>query len=250
MTFEQIEEAFTLVWKSIQDFVPMDSKLESERIKRPGILLQQESSKRMKTVKASEPSQEQQTRDPKELSDKELKDMMELVPVEEVYFEALQVKRPIIAWDVYTECQIKLWKITRVRDYTELYQKFEDMMKRFAEKTWTIYGVWFKRIIILNSPMIKRHMHDPLKWKLYDTCGVHRVFTGRGQEIFMLVEKDYPITKGLATLMLCNKLQVDQYSEMANALIVSHGEFPLPEELSTADKDEDYIEVKDACRYI
>ncbi|GJR52482.1 hypothetical protein Tco_1403003 [Tanacetum coccineum] len=37
-----------------------------------------------------------------------------------------------------------------------------------------------------------------------------------GHDIFMLVEKDYPLTRGLLTLMLCNKLQVDQYSEMAD----------------------------------
>nr|GEU87626.1 ribonuclease H-like domain-containing protein [Tanacetum cinerariifolium] len=36
----------------------------------------------------------------------------------------------------------------------------------------------------------------------------------RGHHIFMLVEKDYPLTKGLTTLMLFNKLQVDQYLEM------------------------------------
>ncbi|GKE70504.1 hypothetical protein Tco_1528576 [Tanacetum coccineum] len=53
-------------------------------------------------------------------------------------------------------------------------------------------------------------MHDPLEWRLYDTCGVHHVSTRRGHEIFMLVEKDYPLTKGLTTLLLCNKLQVDQ----------------------------------------
>nr|GEU79370.1 retrotransposon protein, putative, unclassified [Tanacetum cinerariifolium] len=44
-------------------------------------------------------------------------------------------------------------------------------------------------------------MHDPLDWKLYDTCGVHHVST-KDQEIFMLVEKDYPLRKGLATVMI------------------------------------------------
>nr|GEV66317.1 hypothetical protein [Tanacetum cinerariifolium] len=44
-------------------------------------------------------------------------------------------------------------------------------------------------------------MHDPLEWKLYDTCGVHHVFT-KDQEIFMLVEMDYPLKKGLATVMI------------------------------------------------
>nr|GEU70302.1 reverse transcriptase domain-containing protein [Tanacetum cinerariifolium] len=49
---------------------------------------------------------------------------------------------------------------------------------------------------------LQRYMHDPLVWRLYDTCGVHHVSTERGHEIFMLVEKDYSLTKGLTTLML------------------------------------------------
>ncbi|GKC95311.1 hypothetical protein Tco_1160753, partial [Tanacetum coccineum] len=55
-------------------------KTENKRVKRPGIQLAQESSKRLKTTKASgsEPSQEQQTKDPKELSEEELKKMMEI----------------------------------------------------------------------------------------------------------------------------------------------------------------------------
>ncbi|GJZ19244.1 hypothetical protein Tco_0555834 [Tanacetum coccineum] len=65
---------------------------------------------------------------------------------------------------------------------------------------------------------LQRYMHDPLVWRLYDTCGVHHVSSVRGHEIFMLVEKEYPLTRGLMTVMLANKLQVDQYSEMANEL--------------------------------
>ncbi|GKA95434.1 hypothetical protein Tco_0817472, partial [Tanacetum coccineum] len=33
---------------------------------------------------------------------------------------------------------------------------------------------------------LQRYMHDPLKWRLYDTCGVHHVSTERGIDIFML----------------------------------------------------------------
>ncbi|GJV39892.1 hypothetical protein Tco_1418332 [Tanacetum coccineum] len=96
MTIEQIEEKFIPLWKQMQDFVPMNSKIESERIKRPGIQLVQESSKKLKTAKALGPSQEQQTKDLKEVSEEELKKMTEIVPVEEVYIEALQAKYPII----------------------------------------------------------------------------------------------------------------------------------------------------------
>ncbi|GJS19394.1 putative ribonuclease H-like domain-containing protein [Tanacetum coccineum] len=57
---------------------------------------------------------------------------------------------------------------------------------------------------------LQRYMHDPLTWRLYDTCGVHHVSTETGLDIFMLVEKDFPLTRGLPMLMLVNKLQVDQ----------------------------------------
>nr|GEZ87243.1 hypothetical protein [Tanacetum cinerariifolium] len=50
-------------------------------------------------------------------------------------------------------------------------------------------------------------MHAPVEWRLYDTCGVHHVIS-KDQEIFMLVEKDYPLRKGLAIVMISYKLQV------------------------------------------
>nr|GFA01189.1 hypothetical protein [Tanacetum cinerariifolium] len=54
-------------------------------------------------------------------------------------------------------------------------------------------------------------MHAPVEWKLYDSCGVHHV-TSKDNEIFMLIEKDYPLRKGLAIVMICYKLQVENYS--------------------------------------
>nr|GEU59111.1 hypothetical protein [Tanacetum cinerariifolium] len=81
---------------------------------------------------------------------------------------------------------------------------------------------------------LQRYMHDPLVWRLYDTCGIHHVSTGRGHEIFMLVEKDYSLTKGLTTLMLCNKLQVDQQSKMSGGDV-----FDLIGDVDPTDEDGD-----------
>nr|GEU88874.1 reverse transcriptase domain-containing protein [Tanacetum cinerariifolium] len=39
-------------------------------------------------------------------------------------------------------------------------------------------------------------MHAPVEWKLYNTYRVHHVIS-KDQEMFMLVEKDYPLKKGL-----------------------------------------------------
>nr|GFC01882.1 hypothetical protein [Tanacetum cinerariifolium] len=48
---------------------------------------------------------------------------------------------------------------------------------------------------------------------------VHHV-TSKDKEIFMLVENDYPLRKGLAIVMISYKLQVENYSQMANDLIL------------------------------
>ncbi|GJT03655.1 hypothetical protein Tco_0838117 [Tanacetum coccineum] len=141
---QNVKEENLHVWKQMQDFMPMNSKLESKRVKRPGIQLIQESSKKLKTAKASgsEPSQEQQTKEPKELSEEELKKMMEIVPVEEFYIEALQAKYPIIDWEIYSEEQRKYWKIIRVGNHTEVYQIFEEMLKKFdredLDRLWSL----------------------------------------------------------------------------------------------------------------
>nr|GEW25806.1 ribonuclease H-like domain-containing protein [Tanacetum cinerariifolium] len=173
MTLEQIKEKFIPVWKQWEDFVPMSSKEESKRVKRPGLQLDQGSSKRVKISHTSglEPSQEQQFKGSKGVSEEELKGMMQLVPLEEVYIEALQSTR-----DKENE------------PWVELKRMFKPNSK---DQLWT-YDQAF--------------MHDALDWKLYDTCGVHHVST-KNQEIFMLVEKDYPLRKGLASVMISNKLQ-------------------------------------------
>nr|GEV52963.1 hypothetical protein [Tanacetum cinerariifolium] len=107
-------------YMSIEDFVPMGSKEEGERMKRKGIRLEQESPKKVKTSE--------------EVSDEDLKEMMQLVPVEEVYMEALLVKHPIIDWEIHTEGQRSYWKIIRLGGSTTSYQFFVDMLKHFDKE--------------------------------------------------------------------------------------------------------------------
>nr|GEY01453.1 putative reverse transcriptase domain-containing protein [Tanacetum cinerariifolium] len=89
MTLEEIKEKFIPVWKQLEDFVPMSSKEEGERVKRQGLKIDQGSYKRMKTFE--------------DVSAEDLKGMMQLVPLEEVYVEALQVKNPIIDWEIHSK---------------------------------------------------------------------------------------------------------------------------------------------------
>nr|GFD30363.1 hypothetical protein [Tanacetum cinerariifolium] len=49
MTFEEIEAKFAAFWKLVEDFIPMGSKEEAERLKRKGFNLEQEKAKKQKT---------------------------------------------------------------------------------------------------------------------------------------------------------------------------------------------------------
>nr|GEW06326.1 hypothetical protein [Tanacetum cinerariifolium] len=85
MTFEEIEAKFNLVWKQMEDFISMGSKEEAERIKRKGLSLEQESGKKQKT--SEEITKE--AKSPDEVPKEKVKEMMQLVLIEEVYVEAL-----------------------------------------------------------------------------------------------------------------------------------------------------------------
>nr|GEY49423.1 synaptobrevin, longin-like domain protein [Tanacetum cinerariifolium] len=81
-------------YMAIEDFIPIGSKEETERFKRKGLRLEQVSEKKLKTLEEV-PEEEKAT---EEVSKDKVKEMMQLVPVEEIYVEALQVKPLIIDW--------------------------------------------------------------------------------------------------------------------------------------------------------
>ncbi|GKD80009.1 hypothetical protein Tco_1342630 [Tanacetum coccineum] len=203
----------------INSFVPMNSELEVQRLKRKGQDFEAKPAKRQRTEEVSESVQEQTDEEPKteELSQEKLHQLMIIVPKE--------------------------GKIIRVGDHIEVYQTFSDMLKNFDRedllKLWSLVQdrfnssgltddkekeLWVELKMLFEPDEetlleLQRYMHDPLKWWLYDMCVVYHVSTERGQDIFMLVEMDYPLINGLATLMICNKLRVDQHSEIADDLL-------------------------------
>nr|GEX06440.1 hypothetical protein [Tanacetum cinerariifolium] len=85
----------------------MGSKEESERLKRKGLNLEKE---QVKKQKSSDEALEIET-STEEFTEEKMKEMMQLVPVEDVYVQALQVKHPIIDWKVHTEGQRSYWQI-------------------------------------------------------------------------------------------------------------------------------------------
>nr|GFA17957.1 hypothetical protein [Tanacetum cinerariifolium] len=240
MTFEEIEAKFADVWKQVEDFIPMGLKEEAERLKRKGLNLEHE---HVKKQKSSEEAPEIEKSN-KEITKDKMKEMMQLVPVEDVYVQALQVKHLIIDWKVHIERQRSYWKIISIRPATsekemelwvELKMLYEPDPK---DQLWT---------------QTQNFMHAPVEWKLYDLSGVHHV-TAKDKEIFMLVEKDYPLRKGLALVMISYKLHIKNYSQTAEDLIrkiynianTPRGkEMPLPEVCTAIEEKKKKLPVKD-----
>nr|GFA17354.1 hypothetical protein [Tanacetum cinerariifolium] len=186
MTFEEIEANLTIVWKQIKNFIRMGSNEEAERFKSKGIRFEQESVKKLKT---SEEVPEE-VKSPDEVPEEKVKEMMQLVPIEELWAlvkEFLKNRPPT------SDKEMELWV-----ELKRLYEPDDE------DQLWT---------------HTQNLMHAPVEWKLYDTCGIHHV-TAKDKEIFMLVEKDNPLRKGLAIGMISYKLQVENYSKMANDLIL------------------------------
>nr|GEY57071.1 hypothetical protein [Tanacetum cinerariifolium] len=152
-----------------------------------------------------------------EVPEEKVKEMMQLVPIEEVYVEALQVKHPIIDWKVHIEGQRSYWKIIRLGGSSASYQFFVDLLKHMDREDLNQLWALVKESLSIRQPTSHKEMelsvelkrlyepddedqlwthtqnlmHAPVEWKMYDTCGVHHV-TAKDKEIFMLVQKDYP----------------------------------------------------------
>ncbi|GJU04971.1 hypothetical protein Tco_1121401 [Tanacetum coccineum] len=229
MSYDEIRPIFEEEYNKIQTLFKKDTEVEKSKAKRiVEETLVQESFKKLRTAEASrsKPIQEQPTEEPKELSEEELKKMLEIVPVEKTKPEALQ--------------------IISVGNITEAYQVFEDMLKGFDRKDlvtlWSLVkerfrsteptedkerALWveLKRLFEPDKDdvlwKLLRYMYDSLTWRLYGTCGVHYVSSTRGHDIYMLIKKDYPLSTAVMNLMLSRRLQVEEDIEMAKDLIMN-----------------------------
>nr|GEZ26525.1 hypothetical protein [Tanacetum cinerariifolium] len=81
MTFEEIEAKFAVVWKHVEDFIPMGSKKEAKRLKRKWLNLEHEYVKKQKTSEEA-PEIEKSN---EEIPEEKIKEMMQLVHVKDVY---------------------------------------------------------------------------------------------------------------------------------------------------------------------
>nr|GEZ83446.1 hypothetical protein [Tanacetum cinerariifolium] len=106
MTYDKVRPIFEREYKKVQTLFNPDKDVQETKKKRVADeTLLQESFKKLRAaeVSGSESTQEIPSNDPKEITEEDVQNMLEIVPVPEFKVEALQGKYPIIDWELYTE---------------------------------------------------------------------------------------------------------------------------------------------------
>ncbi|GJZ97224.1 hypothetical protein Tco_0669677 [Tanacetum coccineum] len=171
---------------------------------------------------------------------------MKIIPDEEevaIYAIPLAVKSPsIVGWKIYKEGRKSYYQIMRVDGKSQMYMFFSQMLKKFnSEDLKDLYKL-VKAKFESTKPVedldlllwgdlkiiVEPHVEDTvwrnqqaykvLDWKLYDSCGAHSLRM-QHMQIYMLVEKKYPLAPLTLSMMLEKKLNIDYESKMAYQLL-------------------------------
>nr|GEX98484.1 hypothetical protein [Tanacetum cinerariifolium] len=117
MTYDKVRPIFEREYKKVQTLFKHDKDVEEPKKKRVAEeTLLQESFKKLKAVEvsSSDSTQETPSNDTKEISEKDVQNMLKIILVSKFKVEALQVNYPIIDWEIHSEGSRTYWKIIRV----------------------------------------------------------------------------------------------------------------------------------------
>nr|GEZ08680.1 uncharacterized mitochondrial protein AtMg00810-like [Tanacetum cinerariifolium] len=192
MSYEDIKLIFERVWDQIHAFVPMNSKIEKEVMKKSGFDLQQKqfakevSEKKddssRKPVRGTKGCYSRRRRVEYEKEKEELRLSLKIIHNDdsEVNYEPLSRKFPI-------------------GDLRMIFDPDENDELWMNQLEWKL-----------------------LRWKFHENCEVHTLFMdGALMKINMLVEKKYPFIKELLEKMMNLQLEAEEESTMAFELIKS-----------------------------
>ncbi|GKB60744.1 hypothetical protein Tco_0916930 [Tanacetum coccineum] len=236
-SYEEIQGLYERLQKRIQDFTPIDSEKEAQKLGKilkrvAGSYATQKSPKKPKVMKsAKDVTEEEATEYEKEKE--ELRLCLKIIPNDDskVDYEPLSRKFPIVSWkyQLLGKMEAKdmdVYKLTRADGSSSYHGDTQDFLRRLDRQDLNdLYRLVQERFqdhplegrdLLLWGDL--RMIFDPnekdelwmnqldwklLRWKLYESCGVHTLFIdGTPMEINMLVEKKYPLIKELLEKML------------------------------------------------
>nr|GEY92371.1 hypothetical protein [Tanacetum cinerariifolium] len=147
MTYDKVRPIFEREYKKVQTFFKPDKDVEEPKKKRVADeTLLQESFKNLRAdeVSGSESTQEIPFNDPKEMTEEDVQNMLEIFPVEDIVALWNLIKEKFSSTESSVDKEKALW--------VELKRLFEPDADDVLWK-------------------LQRYMHAPLTWKLYTDCG-------------------------------------------------------------------------------
>ncbi|GJT58078.1 putative ribonuclease H-like domain-containing protein [Tanacetum coccineum] len=191
MSYEDIRPIFERVWDQNQAFVPKDSEIEKEEMKRPGFDLQQkqptEEEKLQKNNDSSKPSRgsRKKTLAMKKASEKQIEEFAMDV-------ESLSTKYPIVYWKTHILTEnFMYYQIIKADGSSKNYKIFSEIIDDFDRQVDGLH----KPYLSLEEDEVWRNQHgyNLISWRLIDSCGIHILLMDNGIAIHMMVEKKYPL---------------------------------------------------------
>ncbi|GJW50568.1 putative ribonuclease H-like domain-containing protein [Tanacetum coccineum] len=202
LSFEEVKEEFDKLVKQVESFVPINFEATKDSLKRFGEELQTKTSKRLNSTK---------------------------IPINPV---PVAMKSPSIAtYKIIKQGERGVYQIVREDGTDIVYIKFGAMLKDITRDDLTKLYRFVMNRYGMNGPedelekvlwgYLKNMFEEPLRtypilsllgqqriisWRYYDTCRVH-CLNLESMDIYMLIERQYPLSTEVCKAMLDKKLQ-------------------------------------------
>ncbi|GJX92976.1 hypothetical protein Tco_0347562 [Tanacetum coccineum] len=225
--------------RPVNDQMPFaDTKVEGSS-KRAGKELESDNSKKKKIDEHVEAEGDD------DQEEAEMKTHMEIVQDNEVAIDAIPLapKPPVIVeWKIIKEGNMGYYQLIRAngssKRYSSMIRMLQNINKEDLETLWKLVkakhgntrpeeayeSVLWGDPNVMFEPDVESEIWRNLQgykvtvWKIFYSCGVHFV-RFQNMHIFMLVEKNYPLTLVTITEMLNKKLQTNYWNEMCYELL-------------------------------
>ncbi|GJU12645.1 hypothetical protein Tco_1135041 [Tanacetum coccineum] len=237
-SFEEIQKLYEKEQKWINDFVSLDSKMVKDSGKKDGDSQKQteSSKKRPKAEHDKESVKKQKLED--EAEREELRACLDIVSGDDIAmdFESLATKYLIIDWKTHILTDnMMYYQIIRADESSKNYKIFSGMLDDFDRQDMIDLYRLVKERYETTSPEGHdlllwgdlKNLFEPskedeiwknqqdynlIRWRLFDSCGVHVLLMDTGIAIHMMVENTYPLTQEMLSRMLNIRLEVDHES--------------------------------------
>lgn len=161
----------------------------------------------------------------------------------QVFFaEPLDSRHPVIDWEIFNDKFGKAWKITRVGNKVEIFKNFKNLLRACSrmdldelwvlvqEKLKTKYKpdakeqeLWVEFSRLYDPNPADTHWKFPyydlsVSWEYFSMSHVHHLSTQSGIELFMLGEKEYPLSYEVLSVMISKRLLCEEETDAVKRL--------------------------------